>query len=68
MISRSDERESGKLRADDWARAYARWALAAAFLSAVAGRFGLWQGGFDLHASRTSSNTPPKSSGSCRGE
>ncbi len=27
---------------------YARFALAAAFLSAVAGRFGLWHGAFDM--------------------
>jgi putative oxidoreductase len=30
-----------------WAARYARVALAAAFLSAVAGRFGLWRGHFD---------------------
>ena len=29
-----------------WAARYARFALAAAFLSAVAGRFGLWKGQF----------------------
>jgi len=29
---------------DTWAPRYARFALAAAFLSAVASRFGLWQG------------------------
>ena len=28
-----------------WARRYARWALGAAFLSAVASRLGLWGGG-----------------------
>lgn len=30
-----------------WAPRYARFALAAAFLSAVAGRFGLWKGQFN---------------------
>ncbi len=35
-------------RADRWGVLYARIALGAAFLSAVASRFGLWQGTFDL--------------------
>jgi uncharacterized membrane protein YphA (DoxX/SURF4 family) len=42
---------SRKLRAITWEGAavfYARIALGAAFLSAVAGRFGLWHGVFDL--------------------
>ena len=41
----------GKLRATDLERAgilYARWAVGAAFLSAVASRFGLWDGTLDL--------------------
>jgi uncharacterized membrane protein YphA (DoxX/SURF4 family) len=33
---------------DLWAPRYARLALAAAFLSAVASRFGLWQGHFSM--------------------
>ncbi|HJV91432.1 MAG TPA: MauE/DoxX family redox-associated membrane protein [Holophagaceae bacterium] len=33
---------------DRWAPPFARLALGAAFLSAVASRFGLWQGRFDL--------------------
>jgi len=40
-----------KLHAVDWERAgilYARVALGSAFLSAVAGRFGLWERTFDL--------------------
>ena len=40
-----------RLRAMNWERIgvlYARLALGAAFLSAVAGRFGLWQGTLDL--------------------
>lgn len=32
---------------EQWAARYARFALAAAFLSAVAGRFGLWGGHFN---------------------
>ncbi|MFY9675801.1 MAG: MauE/DoxX family redox-associated membrane protein [Terriglobales bacterium] len=39
-----------KLQSIDWERVgvfYARFALGAAFLSAVAARFGLWQGTFD---------------------
>ncbi len=32
---------------EQWAARYARIALGAAFLSAVAGRFGLWNGHFD---------------------
>ena len=32
---------------EQWALRYARFALAAAFLSAVAGRFGLWSGQFN---------------------
>lgn len=35
---------ASKLNAESWALRYARLALAAAFLSAVASRFGLWQG------------------------
>lgn len=34
--------------AETWALRYARLALAAAFLSAVASRFGLWQGHFSM--------------------
>ncbi|MBS1767000.1 MAG: DoxX family membrane protein [Acidobacteria bacterium] len=34
--------------AETWALRYARVALAAAFLSAVASRFGLWQGHFSM--------------------
>lgn len=34
-----------------WAPLYARFALAAAFLSAVAGRFGLWKGEFGWNLS-----------------
>lgn len=34
-----------------WAPRYARLALGAAFLSAVAGRFGLWKGQFDWNIS-----------------
>jgi len=42
----------------DWASRYARIAIAAAFLSAVAGRFGLWTGqvrweSFDRFLART---------------
>ncbi len=33
----------------DWATAYARIAVGAAFLSAVASRFGVWEGKPDLH-------------------
>lgn len=42
---------SQKLRAMNWEKAavlYARIAVGSAFLSAVAGRFGLWQGTIDL--------------------
>lgn len=42
---------SDKLHAMNWERTgvlYARFALGAAFLSAVAGRFGLWERTFDL--------------------
>jgi putative oxidoreductase len=42
---------SDKLHAIEWERIgvlYARFALGAAFLSAVAGRFGLWERTFDL--------------------
>lgn len=42
---------SQKLREMNWERAgvlYARVALGSAFLSAVAGRFGLWHGTFDV--------------------
>jgi uncharacterized membrane protein YphA (DoxX/SURF4 family) len=35
---------------DRWAARYARVAIGAAFLSAVAGRFGLWQGHLDWSA------------------
>lgn len=34
-----------------WAARYARFAIAAAFLSAVASRFGLWSGGFSWNLS-----------------
>ena len=34
----------GRVEWDAWAARYARLAIAAAFLSAVAGRFGLWSG------------------------
>ena len=39
---------TSNLSAETWALRYARLALAAAFLSAVASRFGLWQGHFSM--------------------
>jgi uncharacterized membrane protein YphA (DoxX/SURF4 family) len=46
--SRGNRSGKGITRADRWVPVYARFALGAAFLSAVASRFGLWDGTLDL--------------------
>jgi uncharacterized membrane protein YphA (DoxX/SURF4 family) len=51
-VSESGAREESQGQKMNWDRAgvvYARLALGAAFLSAVAARFGLWKGSFDLN-------------------